>query len=91
MNTEIFYVVSICISGEIFLEDQKVGKYGPDRNQGQLFLFLRKKIIKAISVKVNSIARSAEFRLWRWGGSSWKRLYFAVMNFCKTVGHSLSR
>ena len=60
MNTEIFYVVSICISGEIFLEDQKVGKYGPDRNQGQLFLFLRKKIIKAISVKVNSIVTNAQ-------------------------------
>ena len=60
MNTEIFYVVSICISGEIFLEDQKVGQYGPDRNQGQLFLFLRKKIIKAISVKVNSIVTNAQ-------------------------------
>ena len=34
---------------------------------------------------------SAEFFLWRWGGTSWKRLSFAVMNFCKTVWHSLSR
>ena len=37
MNIEIFYVVSVRMSVEIILEDQKVGRYGPDRNQGHLF------------------------------------------------------
>ena len=36
-NIEIFYVVSVCMSGEIILEYRKVGRYGPDRNQGNLF------------------------------------------------------
>ena len=35
---EIFYVVSVRMSGEI-LEDVKFGRYGPDVNQGRLFLF----------------------------------------------------
>ena len=34
---EILYVVSICMSGEI-LEDQKVGHYNPDENQGNKVL-----------------------------------------------------
>ena len=37
MTVEIFYVVTLCMSGEIILEDRKVGQYGPDRNQGHLF------------------------------------------------------
>ena len=37
MNVEIFYVVPVLMSGEIILEYQKVGPYGPDRNQGHLF------------------------------------------------------
>ena len=36
-NVEIFYVVSVRISGEIFIEDWKFGQYGPDRNQVHLF------------------------------------------------------
>ena len=34
---EIFYVVFVRMSGEI-LEDRKVGRYGPDVNQGQFVL-----------------------------------------------------
>ena len=37
MNVEIFYVVSVHMSGEIISEDWKVGQYGPDRNQGHLY------------------------------------------------------
>ena len=37
MNTEILHIVSICMSGEILLEDQKIGLYRPDKNQGHLF------------------------------------------------------
>ena len=37
INVEIFYVVSVRMSEEIILEDQKVVQYGPDRNQGHLF------------------------------------------------------
>ena len=37
MNVEIFYVVSVRMSGEIILEDRKVGQDGPDRNQANLF------------------------------------------------------
>ena len=33
---EIFYVVSVLMSGEI-LKGQKFGRYRPDRNQGRLF------------------------------------------------------
>ena len=33
---EIFYVLSVHISGKI-LDDQKVGRYGTDGNQGHLF------------------------------------------------------
>ena len=56
MNAEIFYAVFIRMSEEIIIEDQKFGLYGPNRNQGQLFLFFcRKNISKAISVKVTSI------------------------------------
>ena len=45
---EIFYIVSVRMSGEI-LEYRKVGRYGPDGNQGHLFfLFSRNKTIKAI-------------------------------------------
>ena len=40
MNVDIFYVVSVRMPGEIILEDQKVGRYGPDRNNGHLFLFV---------------------------------------------------
>ena len=36
MNVEIFYVVSVRMSVEIILEDRKVERYGPDRNQGRL-------------------------------------------------------
>ena len=50
------------MSGEIILEDRKVGRYGPDRNQGRLFfLFSRKNPINAISVKVNSIVTDSQF------------------------------
>ena len=35
---EIFYVVSVRMLGKI-LEDRKVGRYGPDGNQGHLFFF----------------------------------------------------
>ena len=37
MKVEILYVVSVLMSGEIILEYHKVGRYGPDRNQGHLF------------------------------------------------------
>ena len=36
---EIFYVVSVCMSGEI-LEDRKVRQYGPDINQVTYVLFV---------------------------------------------------
>ena len=38
MNVEIFNVVYVHISREIFVEDRKVGQYRPDRNQGRLFV-----------------------------------------------------
>ena len=37
------------------------------------------------------ISGSTEFLLWRLGGMSWKYSSFSVMNFCKNVGHLLSR
>ena len=37
INIEILYVVYVRMSGDIILEDQKVGQYRPDRNQGRLF------------------------------------------------------
>ena len=63
-NVEIFYIVSVRMPGEIFLEDQKVGKYRPDRNQVHLFfvcLIYRRKTTKAISVKVTSIVMDIQF------------------------------
>ena len=60
MNVEIFYVVSVHMSGEIILKDWKVWRYGPDRNQGHFFLFIRKKPIKEISVKVTSIVMDSQ-------------------------------
>ena len=51
------------MSGEIILEDRKVGRYGPDRNQGQFFvcLFSRKKPIKEISVNITLIVTDSQF------------------------------
>ena len=57
INVEILYVMYVCMSGDIILEDQKVGRYGPDINQGHWFFCLsRKTPIKEISVKVTLIA-----------------------------------
>ena len=39
-NVDILYVPSAHISGEMVLEDRKVGKYGTDRSQSHLFLFI---------------------------------------------------
>ena len=61
-NVEILYVVFIRMSGELILEDRKIRKYGPDRNQCHLFfLFSRKNIIKVISAKVTLIVTDSQF------------------------------
>ena len=60
MNVEIFYLVSVRMSVEIFLEDWKVGRYGPDRNQGHFFLFSNNHPIKEISVKVTLILMDSQ-------------------------------
>ena len=39
---KMFYVMSVRMSGEIILEDQKLRKYGPDGNQGHLFFVGRR-------------------------------------------------
>ena len=58
MNAEIFYVMSVHMSGEVILGYCNVGRNWPDRNQGHFFgcFFSRKRPIKAISVKLTSIA-----------------------------------
>ena len=37
VDVEIFYIVSVRISGEIIIEDLKVRRYRPDGNQGHIF------------------------------------------------------
>ena len=61
MNVEIFYIVSVRISGEIILEVRKVRLYAPDRNKGNLVFFCRNNLIKAISVKVTSIVTDSQY------------------------------
>ena len=63
MNVEIFYVVSVRMPGEIILQDRKVGRYRPDRNQGNFFvcLFSRNTTIKEISVKEALIVTNSQF------------------------------
>ena len=47
MNIEIFYVMSVRMSVEIFLEDRKVRQYEPDRNQGRFFFLYLVLIIQS--------------------------------------------
>ena len=60
MIVEIFYIVSVRISGEIILEVRKVRPYAPDRNKGNFVFFVKNIPFKAISVKVTPIVTDSQ-------------------------------